>query len=210
MTGPTSRTMDIWEKISSMPSSVKVPLLGNVPKGALFAGGLAAVGVSGYLLWRKSKQNAAATTGSTSYGYGATGYGESSPGYYGYNYAYGGGYGTSGMGAGVTPYPVGSEYGYGAYGYGDYNPYTGQYLGGGVGTTPVTTPTPVGGGGGSSGGGVGKPATTHTITANGHQNMQQLAKANHISKAQLLLLNPHLGYLWGSGKPIPSRTRVKV
>lgn len=191
----------------SMSGSVKVPLLGQVPKGALFAGALAAVGVGGYLLYRKSKQNTAAASGGYGYGSTAYGYAEGAPGYYGYNYAYGGGYGTSGMGGGgYTPYPFASAYGYGAYGYGYYNPYTGQWIGG----PPTTNPPPVGGGGGSSGGGTGKPPTTHTVTANGHQTMQALARANHIQKSTLLILNPHLGYLWGSGKPIPRGTRVKV
>lgn len=120
-----------------MPNTVKVPLLGNVPKGGLVAGGLAAVGVGAYL-WYKHQQGAATPAGTEyAYGYG----GENQAGYYGYgSYAYGGSMG-SGM---VNPYPVGSEYGYGAYGYGYYNPYTGQYLGGGTGgtsTPPVPQPT---------------------------------------------------------------------
>jgi hypothetical protein len=119
----------------------KIPLLGEVPKGGLVAGGLAAVGVGGYLWW-KHQQNASAPAAGGEYGYGAYGYGsgESAQGYYGY-----GSGGSMGSGL-VNPYPQGSEYGYGAFGYGYYNPYTGQYLGGGTGTGTGTgggpTPTP--------------------------------------------------------------------
>lgn len=114
-----------------MPSTVKVPILGTVPKGAVIAGAGAAVVVTGYLIYKHSKDATAATTaGASGYGYGTTGL----P----YNSFYG--YGSNYAPSGVTPYPVGSEYGYGAYGYGDYNPYTGQYLGGSNSTNPVTPP----------------------------------------------------------------------
>jgi hypothetical protein len=109
-----------------MPDA-NVPVLGRVPKGALWMGGIAAVGVTGFVLYRSSKKKATgAATGSGAYAYG----------YGSHYYGYGGGYGY-GAGAGgnpISPYPTGSEYGYGAYGYGYYNPYTGQYLGGGTGT----------------------------------------------------------------------------
>jgi hypothetical protein len=101
---------------------VKVPVLGNVPKKGLVVGVLGAAVVGGYLVLRH-KSSAAAAPAATSdgaggaYGYGSYGYGD---------------------GANITPYPFGEQYGYGAYGYGDYNPYTGQYLGGGTGTTPGT------------------------------------------------------------------------
>lgn len=117
-----------------MPKTVHVPGLGNVPKGAVIAGGIGAVGVTGYMLWRHSQQQQAATAASTNgYGYGSSSYGYN--GYYGY-------------GSEFQGYPVGEEYGYGAYGYGYYNPYTGQYIGpyggGGGGVTPTPTPTPTG------------------------------------------------------------------
>jgi hypothetical protein len=126
-----------------MPSDVKVPLLGNVPKPVLIIGGISAVGVVGYIILRRSKQAVTGAAGygaAAGYGYGATAYGYGvANDYYGY-----GAYGYGGGGAGIVPAPTGSEYGYGAYGYGYYNPYTGQYLGGGTGSgvvTPVPTPT---------------------------------------------------------------------
>lgn len=120
-----------------MPDSTKVPLLGNVNKKALLVGLGAAVVVGGYVIYRHNKNTAVAAA----YGYGnatAYGYNAGLP----YNTFYG--YGTNYAPDGVAPYPVGEEYGYGAYGYGYYNPYTGQYLGGGTGTgvvSPVTTGT---------------------------------------------------------------------
>jgi hypothetical protein len=116
-----------------MPSSIKVPLLGTVPKGAVIAGGGAAVIVTGYLIYKHSK-DATSAAGATGYGAAAYGYNAGLP----FNTFYG--YGSNYAPSGVTPYPVGSEYGYGAYGYGDYNPYTGQYLGGAGSTTPTTPP----------------------------------------------------------------------
>lgn len=111
-----------------MPNKVHVPLLGDVPKGGLFAGGLAVIGVGGYA-WYKHMQNQAAaattaaqpTTGATAYGYAAYGYG--SP--YGYAYA-------------MSPY----GYGYGPYGYGfgAYGGLGGTYGYGGT-TPPVTMTT---------------------------------------------------------------------
>lgn len=109
---------------------VKLPLVGNVPRGALVMGGGAAVVVTGYLIYRHNKQSTLATA----YGYGAAGYGYGSQqsAFYGYGFNYGdysGAGGGGGGGGGMTPYPVGAEYGYGAYGYGYYNPYTGQWIG---------------------------------------------------------------------------------
>lgn len=104
--------------------TVHIPVLGNVPKGAVIAGGGAAVVVTGYLIYRAKKSGTAAS--GSQYGYGAGAYG------YGYNafYGYGSQYGSYGQGGGgYTPYPTGAEYGYGAYGYGYYNPYTGQWIG---------------------------------------------------------------------------------
>lgn len=116
-----------------MPKTMKLPLVGQVPKSAVLMGGGAAVIVTGYLIYKHSKDaTASATGGATGYGYGVGGL----P----YNTFYG--YGSNYAPSGVTPYPTGSEYGYGAYGYGDYNPYTGQYLGPGGNPAPPTTPTP--------------------------------------------------------------------
>jgi len=222
-----------------MPSTVKVPILGNVPKGGLIAGGLAAVAVGGFWLYRHNQQSQAAAAGEASaYGYGtsAYGYGQAgSAGYYGYGYAYGGI-----AGGAISPYPVGSEYGYGAFGYGYYNPYTGQYLGGGVGSgsgvppgpttqgtcapgytfvsgTPATLPSgayAVEGGyckkNATTGGGGGGHTGSCTATANGHQTLYWFGMAHGISWTHLLRLNPHLKYLEGKHKPIPKGTKVKV
>lgn len=117
-----------------MPDTVKLPLMGNVNKKMLLVGVGAAVVVGGYVVYRHNKNTAVAAA----YGYGnaqAYGYNAGLP----YNTFYG--YGSNYAPAGVTPYPVGEEYGYGAYGYGDYNPYTGQYLGGGTGSGVVTPPS---------------------------------------------------------------------
>jgi hypothetical protein len=186
-----------------MPKEVKVPLLGKVPKPALFAGVIGAGVVTVYLIYKHKENAAAPLTGTAGYGaggYGASGYGS---GYYSYGseFAYGGS-----TGGGITPYPVASEYGYGAFGYGYYNPYTGQFLGGGTGTgtpTPTPTPTPV------PTSGTGKPGT-HTITANGKLDLYYTAKMNGIKEGQLIRLNPQLSHLVGSKKPIPKGTRVKV
>lgn len=123
-----------------MPDTVKLPLMGTVNKKMLLVGVGAAVVVGGYVIYRHNKNTAVAAA----YGYGnaqAYGYNAGLP----YNTFYG--YGSNYAPDGVTPYPTGEEYGYGAYGYGYYNPYTGQYLGGGSGTgviTPVTPPTGTG------------------------------------------------------------------
>lgn len=116
-----------------MPDTTKVPLLGNVNKKVLLVGVGAAVVVGGYVIYRHNKNTAVAAA----YGYGANAYGYNAGLPYNTFYGYGSNYAP----AGVTPYPVGEEYGYGAYGYGDYNPYTGQYLGGGVGSGVVTPPS---------------------------------------------------------------------
>lgn len=117
-----------------MPNTVKVPLLGTMPKGAVIAGAGAAVIVTGYLIYKHNKQSTAtgATAygyGASAYGYGASAYGSGYPGYYGYGFDF-------------QPYPTGSEYGYGAYGYGYYNPYTGQYIGPSPTQPPTTPPSP--------------------------------------------------------------------
>jgi hypothetical protein len=99
---------------------VKVPLLGNVPKGALFAGGLAVVGVGGYLWYKHQKNQAIAETpGAAGYGAAAYGYGAAAYGYamsaFGYGYGpYGYGFGQYGA-AGFAP---GGGYPYPPYGYG--------------------------------------------------------------------------------------------
>jgi hypothetical protein len=122
-----------------MPKTIKIPLLGPQPKGAVIMGGVAAAGVTAYLIIRHMRSSgtpASASGYGYGYAYGAYGYGA-----YGYGQTDTYGYGTGS----VTPYPFASEYGYGAFGYGQYNPYTGQYLGGGGGVTGVgTTPGPTG------------------------------------------------------------------
>ena len=239
-----------------MPSTVKVPLLGNVPKGGVIAGALAAVGVGGYVWWRHMKGQQTDATGGA-YGYGAEGYGYGSEFY--------GQFGTDQ----VTPFPMGSEYGYGAFGYGMYNPYTGQYLGppqpGQSGATSPAAPTTnlqwvqmaqqglhvkgsrtalllyVGGLPLTHGqartvqeaiGLMGNPPVSgpngyppkwhaapvpgqnghhvHTITANGHQTLWQIAHANHDSEAKVVRLNPRLSHYVGSKKNVKKGTRVKV
>lgn len=118
-----------------MPNEVKVPLLGEVPKGGLFAGMLAAVGVGGYMLYKHMKDSgtAAATSATTAAaGYGAAAYGYAAAAYgYGYaDYPYGYGYMSSPYGYGYGPYGYGfGAYGdYGGLGYGEY----------GYGSAPVT------------------------------------------------------------------------
>jgi hypothetical protein len=194
-----------------MPDA-KVPGLGNVPKPALYMGAIGAVVVTGYLIYRHNKTLQAASTSGYGYGSSAYGYGAQAvpAGYFGYGFGYGsgGGYGTA-FGGDFTQYPFASQYGYGAFGYGYYDPYTGQYLGpppssgGGV-----ASPPPTNSGGSAGGGGGQKP--THTITANGHQTLAALAKANKVTRIFILELNPHLAKWFNSGKPIPRGTKVKV
>lgn len=97
-----------------MPSTVNVPLLGQVPKGGLFAGGLAVVGTGAYLWYKHQKNQALAATPAAAatpgYGYGAAsayGYAQAAFGY-GYGPA---GYGFGEFGAAGFPGPV-SPYGY--------------------------------------------------------------------------------------------------
>lgn len=113
---------------------VHVPVIGNVPRGALIMGGGAAVVVTAYLIYRHNKQSTVAAA----YGYGAANYSYGASGFYGYGFNYGA---YSGAGGGITPYPVGAEYGYGAYGYGYYNPYTGQWIGPTQQNPPTKPPT---------------------------------------------------------------------
>jgi len=185
---------------------VKIPLIGNVPRGGVIVGGIAGAGVLGYIWWKK--KTAAATTTQTPYAYG---YG-TPDGYYGYGYGYGS---SMSMGSGITPAPIGSEYGYGAYGYGYYNPYTGQYLGGGTGTTITPgqppswwtvppawwqpPPKPHG----------HKPGTS-VITADGKLDLAQIAGRHHTTRWQIVAWNPHLAYLLNTKRPVPRGTRVKV
>jgi hypothetical protein len=225
---------------------VKVPVLGSMNRTTVLMGGVTAVVVAGYLVFKHAKESkAVATTRGGSYGYGASayGYGAGVPqGYYGYGYGYGG------FGPGdFTPYPTGSEYGYGAYGYGYYNPYTGQWIGPGGTTPPTSTGTSTGTttttypelpnptraqelkayAAGRLPGELGliftggkwyrvppptNPTgpTTRTITAGGSQTLAATGRANGISEFQLLAYNPNLAYLYGSKKPIPRGTRVKV
>lgn len=102
---------------------VQVPLLGKMPRGALFAGGLAVVGVGGYLLYKHFTKPVTPPTGAAAYGYGAGAYGYGSNMPYGYGYGYNSPYGTAGFGGGGYPY--------GGFGYG--------YTGGTPGPTPITT-----------------------------------------------------------------------
>src|SRR5215469_3184364 len=99
---------------------IHVPLLGNMPRGAVLAGGLAVVGVGGYLLWKHYTNKSVPPTGTPyAYGYGANAYGYGSMGYGQYSpYGYGG-FGGSGYPGGVPGY----------YG----------YTGGPPGPTPITT-----------------------------------------------------------------------
>jgi Fibronectin type III domain len=127
-----------------LADTVNVPVLGPTNKATVIGGTAAIVAVGGYLLWKRNlNKKAAAAAAATHAGMGY-GYGMQNMGYGAYGYSYGsgayGGYGYAGFSE-ITPYPSGEEYGYGAYGYGYYNPYTGQYIGGGTGTgviTPVT------------------------------------------------------------------------
>lgn len=85
-----------------MPSDVKVPLIGKMPKGAALAGGLAVVAVGGYLIYKHYTKKTTTAASASGYGYG-----------YGYGtQAFGYGYGTQGTygfgGGGQYPY-----YGYG-------------------------------------------------------------------------------------------------
>ena len=53
-----------------------------------------------------------------------------------------------------------------------------------------------------------KPA--HTVTANGHQTLWQIAHANGDTENQVVILNPHLGVYVGTKKPVRKGTKVKV
>jgi hypothetical protein len=97
-----------------MPNDVHVPVLGDVPKGSLFAGVLAAGGVGAYLYYKHLKKQASTAVaaaqpvvppanayGYAQYGYGAVGYGPE----YGYGYGpYGYGFGAYGGGGGYYGY----------------------------------------------------------------------------------------------------------
>jgi hypothetical protein len=105
-------------------ADVKVPLLGNMPRGAVLAGGLAVVAVGGYLAYKHFTTKSVPPTGTPyAYGYGASAYGAGSNVPFGYGYGYGAysPYGTGGFGGG---YPGGGYYG---------------YTGGGPGPTVITT-----------------------------------------------------------------------
>lgn len=96
-----------------MPDNVKVPLLGNTPKGAVMAGGLAVVGVSAYLLY-KHFTKPKGTPYASAYGqYGAYGaYGQYGMAAFGYgSYSPYGTYGFGGGGGGFFPqyYQYGSQ-----------------------------------------------------------------------------------------------------
>ena len=186
----------------SLQGDVNVPLLGGIPKKGLLIGGIAGLGVVGYILYRRHQTATALGTAATGYGYGASayGYGTNNPGYYGY-------------GSDFQSYPEGEAYGYGAYGYGMYNPYTGQYYGSGPGgpldsgqppswwTTPPSwfqskPRSP-------------KPGTS-SITSQGNMDLNRIARLEGISLAKLLRLNPHLKRYEGTGKHIPRGTKIKV
>jgi hypothetical protein len=222
-----------------MPSTVKLPILGTVPKGGVVAGALAAVAVGGYTLYRHNMKSKTTGASTDAYGYGTSAYGygqQGTGGYYGYGYAYGGV-----SGGAIDPYPVGSEYGYGAFGYGYYNPYTGQYQGGGTGSGAITpqpqpqpngtcapgytfvsgTPTTLPTGAYAVQGGycTKNPATggnpppkqgSCTQTANGKLTLYWFALNHGMTWNHLLKLNPNLNHLKGKHRPIPKGTKVKV
>lgn len=105
-----------------MPDTVNVPVLGKTPKGGVLAGGLAVVGVAGYLIYKHyTTPKGVPAPGGGAYGYG--GYGAASFGYgslgaYGYGSGYSP-YGTGGFGGGGQYYPWGpgtAGYGYGSGG----------------------------------------------------------------------------------------------
>jgi LysM repeat protein len=52
--------------------------------------------------------------------------------------------------------------------------------------------------------------TTHTITANGKDDLYKIATDNHITEGQLVSMNLSLAHYVGSKKPIPAGTKVKV
>jgi hypothetical protein len=53
-----------------------------------------------------------------------------------------------------------------------------------------------------------KPVTT--VIANGHQTLYQIAHAHGDTENQVVVLNPHLGILVGTKKPVKKGTKVKV
>jgi hypothetical protein len=101
----------------TMADTINVPLLGPTPKGGVLAGGLAVVGVGGYLLYKhftKPTTMPATGTPASAYGYGASAYGYGTVPYaygYGMNAPYGsygfGGSGGYGYGGGNNPYGYG-------------------------------------------------------------------------------------------------------
>lgn len=102
-----------------MPKTVNV--FGHaLPRGGLIAGGAVALGVTGYIIWKKHVAAASSpVSGATAYGYGS---------------AYG--YGAYAYGLGIATYGYGNAaYAYGAYGYGG---------GGAIGVgAPLQPPAPV-------------------------------------------------------------------
>lgn len=54
------------------------------------------------------------------------------------------------------------------------------------------------------------PAKTHTITADGSQDVSQIARANKTTGGQLLLLNPGLSKFYPGTKKVPKGYKVKV
>jgi hypothetical protein len=240
-----------------MPSTIHVPIIGNMPKGAALAGGVAVFGVAGYVWYKHITRTSASTAtgpGSSVYGYGsgdAYGYGAYTP--YGY-----GSFG----GSGFQQYPLEEAYGYGAYGYGIYNPATGQYFGGSVPGQGVLA-APISQAGwiaavnqalgtsfsldaalgkylsgialtqseyqqvteaiGVAGPAPGNPPAPHLvkapgqstgplhmITAPGNLNITEIATQNHITRGQIVLLNPKLAHYLNSKKNLPKGTRVLV
>lgn len=51
---------------------------------------------------------------------------------------------------------------------------------------------------------------TRTVTADGHQTLQQVAVANHVTEADVALWNKPLDRYIGTRKPLPRGTKVKV
>jgi hypothetical protein len=99
-----------------MPDKVNVPLLGPTPKGGVLAGGLAVVGVAGYLIYKHYTTPKGVPPGGSAYGYGTSAYGYGMAPAYGYGYVP---YGSSGFGGGGGSYPYPYGPGPGSYGYGN-------------------------------------------------------------------------------------------
>jgi hypothetical protein len=222
-----------------MPDA-NLPGIGGIPKPFLIGGVILAGGIGLYAYRKKKSEDAAAATASTgaesAYGYAGSGYSYgSSPiatgggyGTYGYG-AYGGyGYGST------QPAPVtnNAEWAQNAETYlsgNGYSPITvaaalGKYITGQTLSSDqasiVQAAIAFGGNPPTAGTGGYPPAIhqnpstgqgkTHTITADGTQDLRRIAIANGITEAVLVSYNLNLARYVGSGKKIPKGTKVKV